>query len=61
MTADDIYVQLFERLFPANLLDMMVTEMNKTISRDTLSYSELLKWIGLWVLMLTVLIDSHFG
>ena len=23
-TADDIYVQLFEGLFPANLLDMMV-------------------------------------
>ena len=52
--ADDIYVQLFEGLFPANLLDMMVTEMNKTISGDPLSYGKLLKWIGLWVLMLTV-------
>ena len=53
-TADDIYVQLFEGLFPANLLDMMVTEMNKKISGDPLTYGELLKWIGLWVLMLTV-------
>ena len=53
-TADDIYVQLFEGLFPANLLDMMVTEMNKTISGDSLSYGKLLKWIGFWVLMLTV-------
>ena len=40
-TADDIYVQLFEGLFPANLLDMMVTEMNKKISGDPLTYSEL--------------------
>ena len=53
-TADDIYVQLFEGLFPANLLVMMVPEMNKTISGDPLSYGELLKWIGLWVLMSTV-------
>ena len=53
-TADDIYVQLFEGLFPANVLDVMVTEMNKNISGDPLTYSELLKWIGLWVLMLTV-------
>ena len=60
-TADDIYVQLFEGLFPANLLNMMVTEMNKKISGDPLTYCELLKWIGLWVLMSTVLIDGHFG
>ena len=53
-TADDIYVQLFEGLFPANVLDVMVTEMNKNISGDPLTYSELLKWIRLWVLMLTV-------
>ena len=53
-TADDIYVQLFEGLFPANLLNMMVTEMNKKISGDPLTYGELIKWIGLWVLMLTV-------
>ena len=53
-TADDIYVQLFEGLFPANLLDMMVTEMNKKISLDHITYGELLKWIGLWVLMSTV-------
>ena len=32
----------------------MVTEMNKKISRDPLTYGELLKWIGLWVLMSTV-------
>ena len=53
-TADDTYVQLFEGLFPANLLDMMVTEMNKNISGGPLTYGELSKWIGLWVLMLTV-------
>ena len=53
-TADDIYVQLFEGLFSANLLDLMVTEMNKKISGDPLTYGELLKWIGLCVLMSTV-------
>ena len=53
-TADDIYVQLFVGLFPANLLDTMVTEMNKNISGDPITYGELLKWIGLWVLMSTV-------
>ena len=53
-TTDDIYVQLFEGLFPANFLDKMVTEMNKKISGDPVTYGELLKWIGLWVLMSTV-------
>ena len=53
-TTDDIYVQLFEGLFTANFLDKMVTEMNKKISGDPVTYGELLKWIGLWVLMLTV-------
>ena len=53
-TADDIYVQLFVGLFPANLLDTMVTEMNKNISGDPITYGKLLKWIGLWVLMSTV-------
>ena len=53
-TTDDIYLQLFEGLFPANFLDKMVTEINKKISGDPVTYSELLKWIGLWVLMSTV-------
>ena len=53
-TTDDIYVQLFEGLFPANVLDKMVTEMNKKISGDPDTYGKLLKWIGLWVLMSTV-------
>ena len=33
---------------------MMVTEMNKKISGDPLTYGKLLKRIGLWVLMSTV-------
>ena len=53
-TTDDICVQLFEGLFPANFQDKMVTEMNKKISGDPVTYGELLKWIGLWVLMSTV-------
>ena len=53
-TTDDIYLQLFEGLFPANFLDKMVTEINKKISGDPVTYGELLKWIGLWVLMSTV-------
>ena len=53
-TADDIYVHLFEGLYPANLLDMMVTEMNMKICGDLLTYGKLVKCIGLWVLMSTV-------
>ena len=53
-TTDDIYLQLFEGLFPANFLDKMVIEINKKISGDPVTYGELLKWIGLWVLMSTV-------
>ena len=53
-TTDDIYLQLFEGLFPANFLDKMVTEINKKISGDPVTYGELLKWIGMWVLMSTV-------
>ena len=33
---------------------MIITEMNKTISGDPVTYGELLRWIGLWILMLTV-------
>ena len=53
-TRNDIYVQLFEGLFLTTFLKMIVTEMNKTISVDPVTYGELLRWIGLWILMSTV-------
>ena len=53
-TEKDIFVQLFQGLFPNNVLETIISETNKTISGDPLSYGELLQWIGLWVLMSTV-------
>ena len=50
----DNFVQLFLGLFPNNVLKTIISETNKTISGDPLSYGELLRWIGLWVLMSTV-------
>ena len=53
-TQNDIYVQLFEGLFPTTFLKMIITEMNKKFSGDPVTYGELLRWIGLWILMSTV-------
>ena len=50
----DIFVQLFQGLFPNNVLETIISETNKTISGDPLSYGKLLRWIGLRVLMSTV-------
>ena len=53
-TMDDVNLQLFEGLFPKEYLENMVlTETNQHLN-DPLSYGELLRWIGLWVLMSTV-------
>ena len=38
----DIIVQLFQGLFPNNVLETIISETNKTISGDPLSYGELL-------------------
>ena len=51
---DDVNLQLFEGLFPKEYLENVVlTETNQHLN-DRLSYGELLRWIGLWVLMSTV-------
>ena len=51
---DDYYLQLFEGMFPRDVLDTIIEGVNKQISRDPITYDELLCWIGLWVMMSTV-------
>ena len=51
---DDYYLQLFEGMFPRDVLDTIIEGVNKQISGDPITYGELLRWIGLWVMMLTV-------
>ena len=51
---DDYYLQLFEGLFPKDVFDTIMEGVNKQISRDPITYGELLRWIGLWVMMSTV-------
>ena len=56
---DDYYLQLFEGLFPRDILDAIIEGVNKQISGDPITYRELLCWIGLWVMMLTVSGSDH--
>ena len=50
-TRDDTNLQLYEDLFPKNFLqEVMIPTMNQKLS-NAVSYSELLSWIGLWILM----------
>ena len=51
---DDFYLQLFEGMFPRDVMDTMVDGVNKQITGDPITYHELLHWIGLWVMMSTV-------
>ena len=54
MTRDDINLQLFEHLFPKKfMVEVMIPTMNKLL-KTSVSYGELLSWIGLWILMSTV-------
>ena len=53
-TEDDYYLQLFEGMFPRDILDAMVDGVNKQITGDPIAYGELQHWIGLWVMMSTV-------
>ena len=54
-TRDDINLQLFEQLFPWKYVeDVILVETNKVLDQQPVTYGELLYWIGLWVLILTV-------
>ena len=53
-SGSDINLQLFEGLFPTEYLQHVVlVETNKKLE-ESLTYGELLRWIGVWVLMSTV-------
>ena len=56
---DDYYLQLFEGMFPRDVLDTIIEGVNKQISEDPITYGELLHWIVLWVMMSTVAGSDH--
>ena len=56
---DDYYLQLFEGMFSRDVLDTIIEGVNKQISRDPITYGELLHWIALWVIMSTVAGSDH--
>ena len=63
-TKDNLYLQLFEGLFPTDYLEtVLLKETNKSIEGEPVTYGELLRWIGLWIIMSTC--DGsdviHFG
>ena len=50
--ADDPNLQLFEILFPKKwILETVIPSTNNQLGEELLSYGELLRWIGLWILM----------
>ena len=54
-TTNGYYVQLFKRLFPKQVLTVVIDNVNENMNgEDDLTYGEFLWWIGIWVLMLTV-------
>ena len=53
VTLNNIYVQLFERFFPKQYVnDVILPSTNKKLKQQ-LTYGEFLRWLGLWILMLT--------
>jgi hypothetical protein len=51
---NDINLQLFERFFPRTyMIEVIIKETNKKL-KHPLTYGELLRWLGLWILMSTV-------
>ena len=53
-TEDDLYLQLFEGLFPTDYLEtVLLEETNQSIEGEPVTYGELLHWIGLWIIMST--------
>ena len=58
--ADDPNLQLFEILFPNKwILEAVIPSTNNQLGEKLLSYGELLRWIGLWILMLMVDGSNH--
>ena len=54
-TTQGYYIQLFEGLFPKQLLLCIIEIINEKMDgEDDVTYGEFLRWIGIWVLMSTV-------
>ena len=49
---DDPNLQLFEILFLKKwILETVIPSTNNQLGEEPLSYGELLRWIGLWIMM----------
>ena len=54
-TRDDYFLQLFEGLFPMEVVQCIIDSVNdKLTSEQRLTHGEFLRWIGVWVLISTV-------
>ena len=53
-TNSSYYLNLFEGLFPKQLVLLIINKVNETIDEKKVTYGEFLHWIGLWLFMLTV-------
>ena len=53
-TTSQYFIQLFEGLFPKQLLQVIINKVNENLEGDSLTYGELLWWIGIWILVSTV-------
>ena len=53
-TTSDYYLHLFEGLFPQQLINVVIGKVNNNIEGEPVTKGELIRWIGIWVLMSTV-------
>ena len=53
-TTSCYYLHLFEGLFPKELVLLIIEKVNDNIDGEKVTYGAFLRWIGLWLLMLTV-------
>ena len=64
LTEGDLYLQLFEGLFPTDYLEtVLLKKTNQSIEGESVTYGELLRWIGIGSSCQPVmdLIVIHFG
>ena len=63
-TCHGYYIQLFKGFFPKQLLQNVIDIVNEKMDGDEeVVYGEFIWWIGIWVLMSTVMVQIgiHFG
>ena len=59
ITSSPPYLHQFSTIFGENCIskyieDVILTETNKVLDKEPVTYGELMRWMGLWVLISTV-------